>query len=80
MLMPERKEKHMDRITFGEKLIASGGYDAQMAVMEIEFTQTRRVIQYVGVSEEIWYGLKASYFPDRYFQQNIRGKYEERSF
>lgn len=68
----------MERITFGERVIASGGYDAQQAVMELEFTRTGQIRQYVGVSEEIWYGLKAADFPDRYFQRNIRGKYEER--
>lgn len=70
----------MNRITFGERVIASGGYDAQQAVMEIEFTQTGQIRQYEGVSEEIWYGLKNADYPDRYFQRNIRGKYEERSF
>ena len=68
----------MNRITFGTKLIASGGYDAQMAVLVIEFAQTRQVIQYIDVSEEIWYGFKSSGFPDRYFQYYIMGKFEER--
>lgn len=70
----------MKRITFGERVIASGGYDAQKAMMEIEFTQTGQIRQYEGVQEEIWYGLKNAENPDRYFQRNIRGQYAERSF
>lgn len=67
----------MRRITFGEKVIASAGYDALRAVMELEFTQTGRVSRFHNVSEETWYGLKNADFPDKYFQKNIRGKYEE---
>lgn len=74
---PDREEVSMNRITFGERVIASAGYDAQQAVMELEFTQTGEVRRFEGVSEEIWYGLKNSDYPDRYFQRNIRGKYEE---
>lgn len=67
----------MRRITFGEKVIASAGYDALRAVMELEFTQTGYVSRFQNVSEETWYGLKNADFPDKYFQKNIRGRYEE---
>lgn len=67
----------MNRITFGTKLIASSGYDAQMAVLVIEFAQTGQVIRYMDVSEEIWYGFKTSYFPDQFFQHHIMGRFEE---
>lgn len=67
----------MKRITFGERVIASAGYDALRAVMELEFTQTGNVSRFHNVSEEIWYGLKRADFPDRFFQKYIRGRYEE---
>lgn len=67
----------MRRITFGERVIASAGYDALRAVMELEFTQTGSISRFHNVSEEIWYGLKKSDFPDKYFQRHIRGRYEE---
>lgn len=70
----------MRRITFGGKVIASAGYDALKAVMEMEFTQTGGVTRFYNVSEETWYGLKNAEFPDRYFQKNIRGRYEEHRF
>ncbi|MBO4291647.1 MAG: KTSC domain-containing protein [Lachnospiraceae bacterium] len=69
----------MNRITFGERVIASAGYDAQKELMEVEFTRTRQIRQFVGVQEDIWYGLKNSEIPDRYFQRNIRGRYAERN-
>lgn len=70
----------MRRITFGEKVIASAGYDALRGVMELEFTQTGNISRFLGVSEEIWYGLKMADFPDKYFRTHIRGRYEERLF
>ena len=67
----------MKRITFGERVIASAGYDAQRAWLELEFTQTGKISLFMAVPEEVWYGLKNADFPDRYFHRNIRGKYEE---
>lgn len=68
----------MDRITFGERLIASAGYDVLRGELVVEFTRTRQVCLYQDVTEEIWYGLKYAEYADRYFQKNIRGRYEER--
>lgn len=77
MAVVKKRGGYMNRITFGEKVIASAGYDAQKAIMELEFTQTGEVRRFEGVSEEVWYGLKNSYYADRYFQRSIRGQYEE---
>lgn len=68
----------MYRVTFGERVIASAGYDALRAIMELEFTRTGQVTRFEDVAEEVWYGLKNADHPDRYFQRHIRGKYEER--
>lgn len=67
----------MRRITFGSRVIASAGYDALRAVLEVEFTQTGRIQRFYNVTEDMWYGLKRAEFPDRYFQKNIRGCFEE---
>lgn len=68
----------MDRITFGERVIASAGYDALCAILELEFTRTGQVSQFYDVTEDVWYGLRNADFPDRYFQRRIRGRYLER--
>ena len=70
----------MRRITFGGRVIASAGYDALRAVMELEFTQTGNISRFLNVSEEIWYGLRMADYPDKYFQKHIRGNYEEYLF
>lgn len=67
----------MKRFYFGERIIASAGYDALCACLELEFTQSGCIHHFYNVSEEVWYGLKNADFADRYFQKNIRGKYEE---
>lgn len=72
------KGGHMKRIMFGERVIASAGYDALCAILELEFTRTGQVSQFYDVAEDVWYGLKYADFPDRYFQRRIRGRYPER--
>jgi len=67
----------MKRITFGEKVIASAGYDAQRAWLELEFTQTGKTILFISVPEDVWYGLQNTDFPDKYFRRHIRNKFEE---
>ena len=67
----------MYRCTFGGVVIASAGYDALRRLLELEFTQTKHISLYYDVSEEVWYGLKYARSADRYFQEYIRGKYEE---
>jgi len=74
----KKRGSRMKRITFGEKVIASAGYDALCAILELEFTRTGQVSQFFDVTEEVWYGLKNADFPDRYFQRRIRGRYPER--
>ena len=67
----------MYRITFGERFIASAGYDALTMELELEFSQTGQVSLFLDVPEEIWYAFKTADYPYKYFQKNIRGKYEE---
>ncbi len=65
----------MQRITFGK--ITSAGYDALRMKLELEFRPTGRIIVFLDVPEEVWYGLKNADSPDRYFQRYIQGRYLE---
>lgn len=68
----------MLRCRFGGTLIAAAGYDAQRAVLEIEFVQGGQVLQYYNVPEEIWYRFKNVDVPDLFFHRSIKGCYEEK--
>lgn len=68
----------MHRFQFGAMTIESAGYDPQRALLEIKFTQDEQIWQYIGVPEELWYGLKREEQPDTYFRKYIRGCYTER--
>lgn len=67
----------MYRITFGERIIASAGYDALRKELEVEFTKTGKVCLFCDVDEDAWYGLKFSDCPDKYFRKCISGRYLE---
>lgn len=67
----------MRRIVFGERIIASAGYDALRACLEVEFTQTGQITRFWNVPEDVWYGLRNADYADRYFQKNIRGRFGE---
>ncbi|MBR6478454.1 MAG: KTSC domain-containing protein [Lachnospiraceae bacterium] len=68
----------MERVLFGEKVIASAGYDPLTKVLEVEFTRLRKVCLYLDVDEDDWYGLKYADYADNYFRKHIRCKYLER--
>lgn len=59
-------------------MIASAGYDAQYAVLEIEFATDGQVWQYAEVPEEVWYQLKTGGSPDNYFRGYIQGRFREK--
>ncbi len=56
------------RLNSGE--LRSAGFDARGRVLEIEFT-SGRVVQYTGVSEEIYRRLTSAPTPGSYFRDNI---------
>lgn len=68
----------MYRCKFGGTLIATAGYDAQCALLEVEFVQGGQVWQYFNVPEEIWYRFKNVEVPDVFFHRSIKGCYEEK--
>ncbi|MCM1569223.1 MAG: KTSC domain-containing protein [Roseburia sp.] len=67
----------MERCRFGGTVIDSAGYDAQCAILEIEFARDGQIWQYAGVPEEIWYCLKKGDMPDCFFHKFIKGQYTE---
>lgn len=68
----------MFRCKFASYAIVSAGYDAQYAVLEVEFVRDGQVWQYQGVPEEIWYQLRRETRPDDFFRSHIQGRYTEK--
>ena len=68
----------MKRYNFGGEIIASVGYNAQYAVLEVEFVKEGTIWQYLNVPEEIWYRFKSESYPDLFFHQNIKGRFDEK--
>lgn len=68
----------MLRCKFAARTVASAGYDAQYAVLEVEFAQDGQVMQYLGVPEDLWYRFRRETWPDDFFHSNIKGCYTER--
>ena len=58
------------------KGISSAGYDAQCAVLELEFQEDGQIWQFYNVPEQVWYGLRRTESTLRYYHMNILGKYE----
>ena len=67
----------MERCNFYGKLIASAGYDAQCALLEIEFMKDGRIEQFGNVPEEIWYVFRRAGDPDLYFHKNIKCRFKK---
>lgn len=68
----------MFRRKFAAMMIASAGYDAQYAVLEVEFVRDGQIWQYHGVPEEIWYRFRRETRPDDFFRRFIQGSYIEK--
>ena len=74
-----KKEKvtKMERCNFFGKIIASAGYDAQCALLEIKFVKGGRLSRFCDVPEEIWYIFRCAGDPDMYFHKNIKCRFKE---
>ncbi len=51
------------------------GYDSQDQILQVEF-QTGEVYQYLGVDEDTWEDLHSADSIGRFFNQEIKGKYD----
>jgi hypothetical protein len=68
----------MFRCKIVSRAIASAGYDAQYAILEVEFALDGQIWQYLGVPEDIWYRLKTEKLPDDFFRSSIQGRFQEK--
>lgn len=74
----KREELSIHRCRFGGVVISAAGYDAQCALLEVEFAQNGQVWQYMDVPEETWYRFKNEEGPDMFFHRHIKGCYSEK--
>lgn len=68
----------MFRCKFAAFIIASAAYDAQNAVLEVEFVGEGQIWQYMEVPEEVWYRFRKETGPDAFFNRYIQGCYQEK--
>ena len=68
----------MRRFWFGSPVIASAGYNAQCELLEVEFVQNGKILQYANVPEEIWYQFRQERCPEAFFHKYIKGIYREK--
>ncbi|MFB9747233.1 KTSC domain-containing protein [Leifsonia shinshuensis] len=66
----------MRREVFDSTAIASAGYDADTAVLEIEFG-SGGVYRYLLVPPRVWRELREAESPGRYFAESVRGRFPE---
>lgn len=64
----------MDRITVASSNVASVGYDAETAVLEVEF-RNGGIYHYEGVPQPAYDGLMASGSIGAYLNANIKSQY-----
>lgn len=55
--------------------ICSAGYDALMAILELEFLADGQVWQFYDVPEHVWYEWKRTENAVTFFHMNISGRY-----
>ena len=60
----------MERKRINASNIRSVGYDARARILEVEFS-SGSIIQYSGVSEEVYRRLMNASSPGSYFRKNI---------
>ena len=61
--------------TVDSEVIHAVGYDPDISVLEIIFTDGR-IYQYRGVPREVFEGLMRAESKGHYFQENIRGEFD----
>lgn len=65
----------IERIRTAMEGIASAGYDALYAVLELEFASNGEVWQFYDVPEQIWYAWRKTESCISFFHTYIAGKY-----
>jgi hypothetical protein len=67
----------MKRKPVDSDMASSVGYDSKIHTLEIEFRPSGQVWQYLKIPKKIYQEMMSSGSIGQYFNQNIRGKYEE---
>jgi hypothetical protein len=67
----------MERQYVESSMIASIGYDSDIATLEVEFKNGGAIWQYFDVQENIYYELISASSVGKYFINNIKGQYLE---
>lgn len=67
----------MDRQYVESSMITSVGYDLNTCTLEVEFKSNGSIWQYPDFPEYLWYEFEASDSKGKFFNQNIRGKFNE---
>ncbi|MBU2492663.1 MAG: KTSC domain-containing protein [Bacteroidetes bacterium] len=67
----------MERQYVDSSMIATVGYDSNIAILEVEFKNGGAVWQYYDVPENIYYELMSASSVGKYFYGNIKGQYSE---
>ena len=68
----------MDRVPVDSTSLASVGYDRERAILEVQFRDSGDVYAYLDVPEDAYRALLAAESLGRYFNYEIRGRYEYR--
>ena len=68
----------MYRVRFASVAILSAGYDAQRAMLEVEFSGDGQIFRYYEVPEDLWYRFRGESSPDCFFNQCIKGYFVEK--
>jgi len=66
----------MDHAPVDSTSLASVGYDRASAILEVQFRDSGDVYQYLDVPETTYRALLAAESLGRYFNREIRGRYE----
>ena len=66
----------MDRKVIASSMIRSIGYDAESAILEIEFN-SGAVWQYFDFPESKWYEFEGAVSQGKFFHSDIKNQYSE---
>ena len=76
MIQRRRSINLLKRFKMAVSGIASAGYDALCAVLELEFLSDGQVWQFYDVPEGVWYEWRKTEAAAAFFHTHIAGKYQ----
>ena len=67
----------MERQYVNSSMITSIGYDSDTSTLEVEFKSNGTIWDYPDFPEYLWYEFEASDSKGKFFNQFIKGRYNE---